>query len=375
MALEIAAVAALAIWVYLLVGRGGFWRMRDGRLEGSVAAPAPRVAVIVPARNEAAVVGRAVASLAAQRYPGELSIVVVDDDSTDGTAEAARAAGAKNLTVLRAAPLEHGWTGKLWAIAHGIRHARRLAPDYLLLTDADIVHDPGNLGALVTQAARGYDLVSLMVKLRCRSAAERMLIPAYVFFFFLLYPPAWIRDPRRPTAGAAGGCILIRREVLERIGGIERIQGELIDDCALAQAVKRAGGRVWLGLSASTTSVREYHRFGEIGRMISRTAFTQLRYSWLLLAATVAGIVLAYLIPPAAALAGSAAAAAAWLLMCIAYMPVLRFYHRSPLWAPLLPMVALFYLAATLHSAAAYRRGTGGKWKGRVHGATNQPSG
>jgi hopene-associated glycosyltransferase HpnB len=370
MAWEIAAAAGVVIWVYLLLGRGGFWRMRDAAGEPRLSAPFPKVAIVMPARNEADVIGRAVASLAAQRYEGEFQIFVVDDHSNDGTADAARAACQEHLTVVRAAPLQPGWTGKLWAVAAGIREAQRFSPDYLLLTDADIVHPPENLRSLVAQATGGgYELVSLMVRLSCETAAERTLIPAFVFFFFLLYPPAWIRNPRRPTAGAAGGCMLIRSQVLEQIGGIERIRGELIDDCALARAVKDQGGRVWLGLCSRTKSIREYQTAGEIRRMISRTAFTQLQYSWLLLAGTVAGLLLTYVIPPITALTGKAAGGFAWVLMCVAYVPVLRFYRRSVFRAPLLPLVALFYLAATIESALAYRRGAGGMWKGRAQAA------
>ena len=372
MALQIAAIAALAIWVYLLAGRGGFWRMREGNLAAANPGAAPRVAVVIPARNEADVIGRAVDSLAAQDYPGPFQIVVVDDHSTDGTADSALAAGAPNLTVISAEPLEPGWTGKLWAVHHGIREAARFAPEYLLLTDADIVHPPENLGALVAQATAGeYDLVSLMVTLQCRTLAERALVPAFVFFFFLLFPPAWIRDSRYRTAAAAGGCMLVRREALERIGGIERIRCELIDDCALALAIKQSGGRIWLGLSSQTASIRAYGTFAEIGRMISRSAFTQLRYSWGLLAMTVAGLVLTYLTPPAAALSANWFGLAAWILMCVAYMPALRFYRLSPWWAPLLPVVALFYAGATIHSAIAYQRGAGGLWKGRAQASRN----
>ena len=367
MGLPIAGAVSLGIWLYLLLGRGGFWRMRDAGLAGRPASPAPRVALIVPARNEAAVIAQAAASLVAQRYPGPFHIVVVDDDSTDGTAQAARVAGDAMLTIIPAAPLEPGWTGKLWALHQGIQEAARFAPDYLLLTDADIVHPPANLARLVAHAtANRFDLVSLMATLHCRSIPERALIPAFLFFFFLLYPPAWISRSRSDTAGAAGGCLLIRREALERMGGLARIRGELIDDCALAREVKRSGGRVWLGLSSSTTSIREYSSFNEIGRMISRTAFTQLRHSWGLLAGAAAALAFTFLVPAAAAISGSRMAAAAWLLMCVAYMPALRFYRQSPLWAPLLPAVTLFYLAATIHSAAAYHRGAGGMWKERA---------
>lgn len=366
MALDIAALTALAIWLHLLLGRGGFWLMRDSLIEDALPSPAPTVTAVIPARNEADVIGRAVASLSAQQYPGAFHIVVVDDDSRDGTAAAARAAGSEHLSVIHAAPLQPGWTGKLWAVSQGVQEAERLAPDYLLLTDADIVHPPEHLSSLVAHAKRGgYDLVSVMVTLRCQTLAERALMPAFVFFFFMLYPPAWIRDPRHRTAGAAGGCMLIRRETLERIGGITRIRGELIDDCALARAVKQEGGRVWLGLRTSAESIREYGTFGEIGRMISRTAFTQLRHSWLVLTGTAIVMALTYLAPPIAALSGSRWGMVAWLLMCVAYLPALRFYRRSVFWAPLLPFVAAFYLGATIDSAIAYHRGTGGLWKGR----------
>jgi hopene-associated glycosyltransferase HpnB len=291
--------------------------------------------------------------------------VLVDDASADGTADIARQADASGrLTVIRAAPLPAGWTGKLWAVSQGVEQAG--APDYLLLTDADIVHPPENLSGLVALAESGYDLVSYMAKLKCDSLAERALIPAFVFFFFQLYPPAWIRNPRRKTAAAAGGCILIRREMLERIGGIAAIRGELIDDCALARAVKRAGGRIWLGLSEHTRSIRDYATFGEVGRMISRTAFTQLRYSPLLLAGTVLGLAFIYWLPVALTLAGQPLGALAWLLMAVCYWPMLHFYGRSPFWAPLLPLVAAFYMGCTIHSAVQYWRGAGGRWKGRA---------
>jgi hopene-associated glycosyltransferase HpnB len=373
MAIELSAWLALAIWVYLVVGRGGFW------LERAAVPPAldpsrksPSVVAVVPARNEAGVVERAIASLAAQRYPGAFHIVLVDDSSGDGTAEAARAgAPSERLTVIRAETPAAGWTGKMWAVAQGVRYAARFDPDYLLLTDADIVHAPDNLAGLAARAeGSGYQLVSYMATLECRTLAERVLIPAFVFFFFLLYPPRWIRNPRRRTAGAAGGCMLVECQALASSGGIEAIGGALIDDCSLAAQIKNAGGRVWLGLSTDTRSIRGYGSFSEIGRMISRSAFTQLRHSALLLLGTTAGLALTYLAPPVAALLGSGTAALpgalAWGLMSVAYAPMIRFYGRSVLWAPLLPAVALFYLCATVHSAVVYWRGKGGQWKGRV---------
>jgi len=375
--LQLAAATTLAIWLYLLLFRGGFWREFARRTDTPTAdAGAPRIVAVVPARDEADVVGRAIASLAAQRAPGYFHIVLVDDHSSDGTgAIAAASAGRDLLTVVRAEPLAAGWTGKLWAVAEGVRHAAALQPDFLLLTDADIVHPPDNAAHLAARAqAENYDLVSYMATLACRTPAERALVPAFVFFFFLLYPPTWIRSARHTTAGAAGGCMLIRYRTLERIGGIAAIRGELIDDCALARAVKRAGGRVWLGLGESTLSIRPYRTFGEIGRMISRSAFTQLHHSTLLLIGTVAGLLLTYLAPvlltifapqPAAGMA-----ATAWLVMAICYLPALRFYRRGWFAASLLPLVALFYAGATVHSAAAYWRGSGGQWKGRVQAAS-----
>ena len=374
MLLTVTGALSLAIWLYLFLARGGFWRMRPDACSGAPGAPAPSVTAVVPARNEADVVGHSVASLAAQRYAGEFHIILVDDASDDGTAAIARQS-APGLLVISAPPLPPGWTGKMWAVAEGVRTA---TSDYLLLTDADIVHPPEHVAALVARAQEGgYDLVSYMVRLHCRSLAEQALIPAFVFFFFLLYPPAWIRDPCRRTAGAAGGCILIRRAALERIGGIARIAGELIDDCALARAVKDSGGRVWLGLSDTAVSLREYRTFGEIGRMISRSAYTQLGHSPLVLAGTVAGLAVTYLAPPLLTLlaprgAASGMGAMAWLLMTATYWPSVRYTTRHWFWAPLLPLIALFYMSATIHSAVAHWRGRGGMWKGRAAcGAAN----
>jgi hopene-associated glycosyltransferase HpnB len=348
------------IWIFLVFGRKGFWMVREPQ-DRPVSAAKPHVAAVIPARDEAAVIGRAVGSLLRSDYP--LDVFVVDDHSTDGTAEAAGTDA--RLTVVAADDLPPGWSGKLWAVSQGVAAAALHAPDYFLLTDADIEHAPDNLGRLVARAeAGGFDMVSLMVKLRCESFAEKALIPAFVFFFFKLYPPG------PDTNGAAGGCILIRRTALERIGGIARIRGELIDDCALAREVKRTGGRVWLGVTRTTRSIRDYGSFADVEQMISRTAFTQLNYSsWMLLGA-VAGMALTYLAPPVLAVAGYPLAMAAWALMAIAYTPVLRFYGRSLIWAPLLPLVALFYTGATVHSAVRYWTGKGGMWKGRAQAST-----
>lgn len=375
------ATAGLAAWIYLALGHGGFWRA--GRLTAPAPQPQPQtspgevsVVAVVPARDEVEVVGTCVSSLLKQTGV-QIRVILVDDGSTDGTAEAARqaaeAAGqAARLTVITGQALPPGWSGKLWAVQQGVEQAEAIKPDFYLLTDADIEHAPQSVATLAAVAQAGpYDMSSFMVKLYCQSLAERLMIPAFVFFFFLLYPPAWIADRRRKTAGAAGGSILIRPDALRRAGGIAAIRGEVIDDCALAGAVKRSGGRVWLGLTQETKSIRPYGSFTEIGRMISRSAFNQLRHSALLLLGSFLGMALVYLLPPLLAIFSRHAAAqlpgaAAWLLMCICYWPILRFYRLSPLWALALPLVAVFYMGATFHSAWKYWLGRGGEWKGRV---------
>jgi len=358
---ELVATCSLGAWLYLLTARGGFWRI-SAPAKPSRVGVGPSVCVIIPARNEEFVVGQAIASLRPWR------VILVDDHSSDRTAEEAAQAGA---SVMQAGPLPPGWSGKLWAISEGLKHAASLSPDYLLFTDADIVHAPNNIAELVARAeADKLDLVSLMVKLRCHSFAEMLLIPAFVFFFFMLYPPAWVARPDRRTAAAAGGCILIRPSALDRIGGIASIRGEIIDDCALARAVKRTGGRIWLGVTEDTRSIRGYTTFAQIRGVISRTAFAQLHHSTLLLLATILGMAVIYVAPPLLLLTRNTLAVycglASWILMTIAYAPALRFYGRSVAWAPLLPLIALFYVSATLDSALSYWTGRGGVWKDRV---------
>jgi hopene-associated glycosyltransferase HpnB len=371
------AAIPLIIWAYLLFGRGGFSRVSKLYVPSPVNIPLDkRIAVVIPARNEAEVIGQALTSLFEQDFPTPLHIFLVDDNSTDGTAEVAKLAAqrsghADSLTVIAGQPLAPGWTGKLWAQSQGVARADLLQPDYLLLTDADIVHSRHSVAELVAIAeSRQCDLVSYMVKLACVSFAEKALIPAFVFFFLKLYPPAWIAAKHAKAAGAAGGCILIRPIALQRLGGLAAIRNEMIDDCALAKAVKRTGGRIWMGLTGTTASIRSYGTFGEVGRMVSRTAFNQLQHSTPLLAGTVVGLFLTYLLPPALLFSGDrisvALGAAAWLLMTLAYLPMVRFYNRSWVWALSLPLVACFYLGATVHSAAQYWRGKGGEWKGRL---------
>ncbi len=375
MTATIIGAAAASIWLYLIAFHGRFWWVRQQAVAVS-AAPRRSIVAVIPARDEEAVIGRAVASLMAQRYPGPFHIVVVDDQSSDGTAEAARAAAAGHpdrLTVAAGQPVPAGWTGKLWAVRQGIEIARRRRPDYLLLTDADIVHAPDSLSELVARAETGnYDLVSLMVRLHCRSLSERLLIPAFVFFFFKLYPPRLVADPARRTAAAAGGCMLVRRNTLERIGGVDGIRHEIIDDCALARRVK-AVGAVWLGAAGSTSSIREYRSWRPIWDMIARCAFAQLGYSAVALVASVALMLVMYVAPPllllSGASAGRALGAAAWLGMSLAFLPILRSYRCPAVLAPLLPGIALFYTAATVASAILFWRGRGGYWKGRFQAA------
>jgi hopene-associated glycosyltransferase HpnB len=372
---------SLAIWCVLVFARGGFWRTRaQAPMPIALRDAWPAVVAVVPARNEADVIGQAVTSLIEQDYPGEFHVIVVDDHSTDGTADAARAAAlavkrVEHLSVIGAKPLPPGWSGKVWAQSQGIAAVKSLglSADYLLLTDADIGHPANAVSQLVERAtAEGRDLVSLMVRLRCDSFWEKALIPAFVFFFAKLYPFSWVNDPRNKTAAAAGGCMLVKRAALEEAGGIESIRAELIDDCSLAARIKHrgAGGHpIRLDVAAHSVSLRPYDSPREIWNMIARTAFTQLRYSPWLLLGTLIGMALIYLVPPVVALVLGPLGWPAWLAwaaMCCAYAPMLRYYGRSPWWAPALPLVALFYVGATLASAIRYWRGKGGQWKARV---------
>ena len=333
------------------------------------------VAVVIPARNEANHIGRALHSLLEQTCADALHIFVVDDNSTDGTADWARAAASgsdnQKLHIISGQPLPQGWTGKLWAMQQGIDAAMEQDPQFLVLTDADIEHAPDNLATLVSIAeGEGCDLVSFMVRLHCRSVAEKLLIPAFVFFFFMLYPPLWIRSPRRKTAGAAGGCILIRPEALALAGGIAAIRREVIDDCALARAVKRSGGHVWLGLTPDTHSFRHYESFAEIERMIARTAFNQLRHSSAVLTGAIVGMALLYLVPFALMFTRDwrliGIGLLAYAVMTITYLPMIRFYKLGAAWALTLPLSAIFYMVATLDSALKFWSGRGGEWKGRA---------
>ena len=368
MTLCLAALAG-AIWVYLIFARGGFW-LAGERERGAPAPPQwPDVVAIIPARDEAATIGATVASLLAQDYPGPLRIVVVDDESADGTARIARAAagGSDRLHVVAGSATPPGWTGKLWALAQGVAVAG--APNYLLLTDADIVYAPDALRGLVARSqAQGLALNSLMARLRCVSLAERFAIPAFVYFFQMLYPFAWVNDPARRTAAAAGGCMLARTDALAAAGGIAAIRGALIDDCALAALLKRRGP-IRLSLAEGVTSLREYADLADIRRMVVRSAYAQLRFSPVLLAFTLVAMGLVFVAPLGLALAGQGAARAggllAYALMAASFQPTLRDYRVSSVWGLALPLVALVYAVWTGESALASARGRGGLWKGR----------
>lgn len=369
------AAAALLAWAWLLTLHGRFWQSGP-TLPSMQPREAPDVAIVVPARDEAALIARSLASLLAQDYPGRYRVILVDDNSADGTAEIARAlpnapgSGAERLTVIQGRPRPAGWAGKLWAVHQGV--AASTEP-LVLLTDADIEHGPAHLSSLVAQAeATGCDMVSEMVRLNTSSWAERALVPAFVYFFQLLYPFAWVNDPLRATAAAAGGTVLLRREALARIGGIAAISDRLIDDCALAEKVKR-GGRIWLGHSDLARSIRPYPGAADIWRMIARSAYVQLRHAPLLLLGSLAGLGLVFLAPPALAIWGEGTARLvgllAWAGMAASFLPTLRRYDRARAWAPLLPLIAVFYMAATLGAAWRHHFGQGVAWKGRAYAA------
>ncbi|OEJ37734.1 glycosyl transferase family 2 [Streptomyces agglomeratus] len=381
------AAVSLAAWVWLLLGQGFFWRTDQRLPRREDPGVWPDVAVVVPARDEAEVVPLSLPTLLAQDYPGRAEIILVDDGSGDGTGDLARELsgryGGLPLTVVSPGDPEPGWTGKLWALRHGIALARARGqeraqgePEYLLLTDADIAHAPGSLRELVAAArTNSLDLVSQMARLRVVSMWERLIVPAFVYFFAQLYPFRWVNRASARTTAAAGGCVLLRTEAAARARVPDSIRQAVIDDVSLAGAVRRSGGRIWLGLAEGVDSVRPYPRLGNLWRMVSRSAYAQLRHSPPLLAGTVAGLALVYLAPPLTLCAGvlsvdavaAWAGGLAWAVMTGTYLPVLR-YYRQPLWlAPLLPLTAVLYLLMTVDSAVQHYRGRGAAWKGRTY--------
>lgn len=391
------SAGSLLTWAWLVLGRGWFWRT-DQKLDARPAVAArgldwTSVSIIVPARNEACILPETLPALLRQSHPGRFHIFLVDDHSEDGTGEVARklaqeSAVTDRLTVVAADALPAGWTGKLWALQQGYQASQRLDARFLLLTDADIAHSPHSLAALVSKAqTEGLDLVSVMAQLRVVNLWERLLIPAFVFFFAKLYPFRWVSNLGKRTAAAAGGCALLRREALEHAGGFPRIASAIIDDCALAKLIKEEGrpegGKLWLGLSQDIRSLRSYDGLRGIWDMVARTAFTQLRYSPLLLITTVLGLGLVYLAPPLTAAVGLAVVAIspgiglgwwllatgllAWILMTASYIPMLRWYSTPPWFALFLPLTVLLYNLMTIDSARQSWKGAGGAWKGRTY--------
>jgi len=365
----------LSIWLYLWLGHAGFWRI-DREPAPPTPPEWPPVVVVIPARDEEAGISETLRSLWMQTYPVAMRIVLVDDHCADRTVELAQSTARElghesELQIVSANPLPPGWTGKVWAMNEGITRGIAQAEEaqYVLLSDADISHGKNAVRELVCRAEVGAcDLTSFMVRLQCRSAAEKLMIPAFVFFFKMLYPFRRINDASDALAGAAGGTMLVRRTALDRIGGMESIRGELIDDCALAREIKRGGRSIWVGLSEESVSTREYGRLSEIVHMIARTAYTQLGYSPVRLAGCVTGLVLVYLAPVLLLFRGgwtSIIAAATVLIMASLYLPMVRFYRQSPAWSLLLPVTATLYLYATILSAWRTHAGRGGQWKGR----------
>jgi hopene-associated glycosyltransferase HpnB len=374
---DVLAIICVVVWLYLIAGRGNFWLcgVRDSGRPLGETGRWPAVVAVVPARNESEYIASSVGSLLRQEYAGALSVIVVDDDSSDGTAAEAMNAAAsvpgRRLAVVNSKGPPPGWTGKLWALNQGIAAAESLQPEYILLTDADIEHAPDTLAWLVSQSStRRFVLTSLMAKLRCKSFAERAHVPAFIYFFQMLYPFSWVCRSRSKTAAAAGGCMLVQTDALASVGGIASIRNALIDDCALAEKLK-AVGPIWLGLTDRVHSIRPYETLADVKRMISRSAYAQLRYSPLLLAATVASMTITFIVPPLLTIFAAGMprffGLIAWLAMALSFMPTLRFYQLSRLWGVAFPVIALLYLYYTLSSAYLFVRGQGGQWKGRIH--------
>ena len=372
----IVASVALAAWLYLTVMHGGFWRTSIRLPPRRTPDVWPHVVAVVPARDEAAMLPSTLPTLLAQQYVGDFQVIVVDDASTDETGAIACELGAQVVEVNGPPP---GWAGKVNAMAAGVGAAGK--PDYLLFTDADIRYPATALTELVEAATTGeFDLTSQMVRLRAVSFWERVVVPAFVYFFAQLYPFSRVNTATSKVAAAAGGCMLVRASALASAGGLEQIAGAHIDDVALGRLLKRNGGRIWLGLSSDVESVRPYPKLADLWHMVSRSAYTQLGYSPLLLLATVIGLLLVYVVPPAALITGlvrqdaplASIGAAAWLLMTVTYFPIVRFYRLSPWRALTLPLIALLYLSMTLDSARRHVRGRGGGWKGRTIAAVRR---
>ena len=412
--LSLLGTVSVLIWLAILLHPARPWDARpvgEDAPEPPTPAAWPAVAVLVPARNEAESLPKTLPALLTQEYPGPFHVVLVDDRSTDGTADVARRVAeqhgtAGRLQVVTGAPLPEGWAGKVWAMEQAAAHCGlQIAdcgssggsmadpqsvirnPQYLLLTDADILHAPDSLRRLVAESeAAALALNSRMARLRCKSRAERLLIPPFVFFFNLLYPMRQANDPRHRLAAAAGGCVLLKSEALARAGGFAAIKGEVIDDVNLARRVKAAGGALRLALSRrAVASLRVYETLGSVWRMVRRSAFTELKHSYLRLAVVLLGLVLTFAVPPVLLAAGVAALALglagadevplvwagaiafkgclAWALMTAAFRPTVSFYELRTAWAWTLPLSGMLYGAMTLDSALRHAFGAESQWR------------
>lgn len=393
MTLTFIGAGALVAWIYLAFFRSGYWRAGPRLSADGDLASWPAVAAIIPARNEAETIRDVLRAHLGCDYPGPLTIVVADDASHDGTGAAARAMASeatgqgRQLVVVETANLPAGWTGKLWAMRTALARAGAIAPDatYALFCDADILLAPSTLRRLVAKAeTERLALASLMATLDARGLWGGLLIPAFIYFFQKLYPFARANDPNDPAAAAAGGCMLACVADLTAAGGLERIRGALIDDCALAALLKdsRADAKIWIGLAGEDArSLRDNRSIGSVWNMVARTAYAQLRHSPPAFAGTVIGMTAIYIAPPALTLTiaahGNWTAAllgvAAWALMAATYVPMLRFYGQPARAAGLLPVAAAFYTAMTVHSAVRHWRGRGGRWKGRSYSGARGP--
>lgn len=377
----IVAGCSLIAWLALLVARGMFWiavpRLDPTDADGVQDLDVPSVTAVIPARNESAVLSLTLPSILNQEYPGPFHVILVDDRSTDGTGEIAQSIIAEhsstNGTVIAGAPRPADWVGKVWAMQQGVAHIAASSSDYIWFTDADIAHAPGVLTALVSKAQQeGRDLVSLMASLRVDSWWDRLLVPAFVYFFAKLYPFRFVNNPRRPAAGAAGGCMLVSRQALAASGGLAAMRDALIDDCALARLLKRNNRRIWLAFTHSVASVRAYGTLESIWDMVARSAFHQLRYSWIKLTGTVTGMLLLYVFPPLLTFLGillrdpvtAAIGGATWSIQSLSFLPILAHQGTSRWIAPLLPLAGILYTAMTVSSAMRHVTGRSKAWRG-----------
>ena len=376
--LTILSSISLMIWLYLALLHGNFWNPPSIKKAKKIS-KYPEITILIPARNEAKYIKNSLMSLLRQNYEGKYRAIVVDDSSSDATLEIVKGISKKNnkIHVMQGKVLKEGWAGKVWAQYQGINFIKKKFPNskYILFTDADIAHSPNNLKNLTIKAeSESLDLVSLMVLLKANNFSEKILIPAFVFFFQKLYPFEWVNDPRRKIAAAAGGCMLVNYFTLKKSGGIEKIKNQIIDDCALARILKK-NGRIWLGITKETKSLRNYKKISEIWSMVTRSAYDQLNYSILLLIICAFGMFCTYMIPVIALSVGFFdennylffTGLIAWFIMSYTYIPTLRNFNEKSFMATFLPIASIFYTLTTIDSARMHLWGSGGSWKDRSY--------